>query len=128
MENLIKALLIACVPILTTFLIRFINTKVNVIKSDQSMKEYLEYISLAEQVVIDVVVALNQTIVETAKLEGKFDNQMAKEVFVRAKNDIQVILSEKAKEAIKIIYGDVDIWLETIIESTVNENKITILE
>lgn len=126
MDELLKALVIACIPILTAFLVRFINAKTGVLKDNKDFLEYLELIELAEQVIIDVVVALNQTVVEAAKLEGRFDKQKQKEVFISAKNDVQVILSTKTKEAIKIIYGNFDIWLETKIEAVVNENKIVV--
>ena len=126
MDELLKALVIACVPILTAFLVRFINAKVGILKSNGELQEHLDLIMIAEQAVIDVVIALNQTIVDTAKLEGKFDKSKQQEAFMRAKNDIQMILSSKTKEAIKIIYGNFDIWLETKIEAVVNENKIVV--
>ena len=123
-ENLIKALIMACAPILTFFLLDLIRTKSNSIKSNDKFVEKINYIEIAEQAVIDVVIALNQTIVDAAKLEGKFDKAKQMEVFMRAKNDIQVILSAKTKEVIRELYGDVDVWLDTKIEAAVNEYKI----
>ena len=129
MDDLLKALVVACAPILTMFLIRLINIKAEAIRTNSDNSEVVvnfELIDLAEQAVIDVVVALNQTIVDAAKLEGTFDKQKQREVFLRAKNDIQMILSRQTKEAIRIIYGDFDLWLDTKIEAVVNENKIEI--
>lgn len=126
MDELLKALVIACVPILTAFLVRYINVKVGMLKSNGELQEHLDLIAIGEQVVVDVVVALNQTIVDAAKLEGKFDKSKQQEAFMRAKNDIQIILSAQTKEAIKIVYGNFDIWLETKIEAVVNENKIVV--
>lgn len=123
-ENLIKMLIMACAPIVTIFILDLIRAKSSSIKSGDKFAEKLNYIEIAEGVVIDVVVALNQTIVDAAKLEGKFDKSKQIEVFMRAKNDIQVILSAGAKEAIKELYGDVDVWLDTKIEAAVNEYKV----
>lgn len=127
MDELIRNIIVAISPILAAFLISLIGEKVVALKNNKKLAELginETLIVLAEQVVVDVVIAINQTIVDAAKASGTFNKQKAEEVFYRAKNEILLILSPAMKESIKLMYGNFDVWLENKIEAVVNEQKI----
>lgn len=115
--NIISVLVTAVVlPLISlggTQLIKLINSK---IKNDNSTKLLTE----ATTVVTNAVRCVFQTYVESLKAEGKFDAQ-SQEIALKKARDITLSqLSEDAKEYIKNNFGDINNWINTQIEASIN--------
>lgn len=122
-KSLIESLLYLGVTVLTTFAIIYIRKYANVLVDKINNEDAEKYIRLAEQTIIDVVMATNQTFVDIRKAEGTFDQDAWTIAFEKTKGNILAILTETQKKAIEEVYGDLDKWLETKIEATVLEVK-----
>lgn len=115
--NILSVVITAVVlPLLSlggTQLIKFINSK---IKNDTAAKLLTE----ATTVVTNAVRCVFQTYVESLKAEGKFDAQ-SQEIALKKARDIALSqLSETAKEYIKNNFGDINEWVNTQIEASIN--------
>ena len=123
-QDLLYILLTAAVPVLTTYLCKFLYEKWTGHK-DAVKNEHIQ--AVLEQVVsmvCDVVTATTQTYVDELKKNGEFTEEAAIEAFKRTKETAIKLLSEEAKEIISKVYGSVDVYLDTLIEAQVKKQKI----
>ena len=82
-----------------------------------------KYINGAIGIVDGAVKATYQTYVQALKESGDFDKEAQLAALEKAKYAALAQLSEDAKEYIRALYGDLDQWLETQIESRLYELK-----
>ena len=97
-------------------LIAYLNTKVK----DEKTKVYL---SQATEVVNNVVRMVFQTYVDTLKKNASFDESAQLEALNKAKEKIMSLLNKEVIEFINKNYGDINNWITTQIESTINVLK-----
>lgn len=90
-------------------------------KTDNATLE--KYIDFASNAVELAVKQTTQTYVDSLKKQGAFNEAAQKEAFNKTLDTAKALLSEKAVEAINTVYGDVNEWLTSKIESTVAETK-----
>ncbi len=110
---LVTAVVLPLISLGGTQLIKLINSK---IKNDTAVKLLTE----ATTVVTNAVRCVFQTYVESLKAEGKFDAQ-SQEIALKKARDITLSqLSEDAKEYIKNNFGNINDWINTQIEASIN--------
>lgn len=112
LQNLLVATLLAILPIITQTITKYLKSLSNE-----------KYIKHATDIIIAVVSAMSQTIVDDLKQNGEFTREAQKMVFQDAKSQILNMLNEKSKIILKELYGDLDAWIETQIESAVKGLK-----
>lgn len=122
-ETLLIQILIALLPILTAFIVRYLNAKASQLKEYTKNKKIDNFIDLAQNTIQDIVIETNQTIVDTLKQQGKFDKEAQKSAFEISKTKILKTLTIKSKQAIELIYGDLNDFIDTQIEVAVNRAK-----
>ena len=122
-QNLLFVVLTAAVPILTTYLCKFLYEKWNTAKQQISNKQIQEILGQVIDTVYNCVQTVNQTFTDELKKKGEFTEEAAKEAFDMCKDMVLKMLSEDAKKIIIQVYGDIDIYLNTLIESTVKQSK-----
>lgn len=84
---------------------------------------FTKYMTLLSDTIIDCVVATNQTYVNTLKEQGKFDADAQKEAFNKTYEAVMRILTDDAKKYLGEVLGDLDLYINTMIESQVNFQK-----
>ena len=82
-----------------------------------------KYLNGAIGIVDGAVKATYQTYVQALKESGDFEKEAQLAALEKAKYAALAQLSEDAKEYIRALYGDLDKWLETQIESRLYELK-----
>ena len=117
----ILAAIVTCIvlPLISFIGIKFtqwLNTK---IKNDKG-KALMER---ATQIVLDAVRCVFQTYVEVLKKSGGFDQKAQIYAFNLAKDTALKQLGDDAKEYISENYGDLQEWLKTEIEASINKLK-----
>ena len=117
----ILAAIVTCIvlPLISFIGIKFtqwLNTK---IKNDKG-KALMER---ATQIVLDAVRCVFQTYVEALKKSGGFDQKAQIYAFNLAKDTALKQLGEDAKNYISKNYGDLQEWLKTEIEASINKLK-----
>lgn len=124
LQNILIAILLAAIPVITKELSDFLKTKSEEAKNQGKLQELNKYIDYAAAIVIDVVNSVSQTMVDSLKKEGAFTKEKQKEAFEKAKQEILSILTEESKAILSAAYGDLDKWLDNKIEATVKAEKL----
>lgn len=117
---------IAIIPllgVLVPFVVMAIKNKSKQIQAQTNSDIINEYIAIAEKVVVDCVVATNQTVVDTLKKQGVFTKEEWANAFETTRENIFAILTEAEKEVLAQVYSDLDTWVDTKIEATVKTLK-----
>lgn len=123
LQTTLIQVLIAILPILSAFLIRVLNLKAEQIKQLNKNRKLDKFIDLAKDIIEKSVISVNQTYVEKLKEQKEFTEEKQKEAFKIAKKKILSILTEDTKKAILLLYGDLNAFLDSQIEATVNNVK-----
>ena len=115
--------LIPLLAILTKYLVAWIQVKTKELTDTKDNEMFTKYMTLLSDTVIDCVVATNQTYVNTLKEQGKFDAEAQKEAFNKTYEAVMRILTDDAKKYLSEMLGDLDLYINTMIESQVNFQK-----
>lgn len=129
MELLIQIFQVCIIPllgILTKYLIDFLNAKRQEINQTIDNETAIKYNNMIFNTVTDCVIATNQTYVEALKAQGAFDAEAQKVAFQKTLDAVLAILTDDAKEYIQQAFGDITVYLTTLIESSVNKNKASV--
>ena len=94
-------------------LIAWLNAKIK----DENAKQQL---TVATDIVMNAVRSVFQTYVETLKKNGTFDKESQKVALIKAKDDALAQMSDEIKDYITKNHGDLETWITTQIESTIN--------
>lgn len=116
--------LVPILGILTSALIKFINSKIGELKERTENETLHKYIEMFNDTICNCVIATNQTYVEALKKQGSFDLEAQKMAFEMTKNAVLGLLSEEAKAYLTEIYGDLMTYLPIKIEAEVNNQKL----
>lgn len=125
LQNILYLILVGIVPLLVKYVVTFLQVKIaeNSAKIDNDKLE--QYLFAATDVLEKVVLSINQTYVDSLKLQGAF----TEEAQIAAKNmaieKAKELLTEESKKAIEMLYGDLTEYLEISIETLVRANKLT---
>jgi len=115
--NIISVLVTAVILPLISFagskLITWLNTKIK----DENGKIQL---TVATTIVTNAVRSVFQTYVDTLKKNGTFDLESQKIALTKAKDEALAQMTDDIKEYITKNYGDLEAWLTTQIEATIN--------
>ena len=109
----VTAVILPLISYAGTRLISYLNSKIK----DEKAKEFL---SQATTVVTNAVRAVFQTYVDSLKKSGNFGAEAQLEALNKAKDIALSQLSEEVKDYIAKNYGDINNWLTTQIEATIN--------
>lgn len=123
LKDLLYILITAAVPVLTTYLCKFLYVKWTEGKAKIKNEKISTTLDSVVTMVLDVVESVNQTFVDELKKKGEFTEESAKEAFNKSKETALKMLSEDAAEIITTVYGDIDVYLDTLIEATVKQLK-----
>ncbi len=122
-KDLLYILITAAVPVLTTYVCKFLYAKWTEGKVKIENEKISTTLDSVINMVLDVVESVNQTFVDELKKKGEFTEESAKEAFNKSKETALKMLSNDAADIITMVYGDVDVYLNTLIEATVKQLK-----
>lgn len=122
-SEIVNVCIIPLLGVLVTYLVKYINSKSKELESQVDNETAKKYINMLTKTITDCVIATNQTYVETLKAQGKFDAEAQKKAFEMTLSAVQGLLTTEAKTYLAEIYGDLDAYITTQIEATVNKNK-----
>ena len=109
----VTAVILPLISYAGTRLISYLNSK---IKNEKGK----DLLTQATTVVTNAVRAVFQTYVDSLKKSGEFGKEAQIEALNQAKNIALTQLSEDVKEYIQNNFGDINTWLTTQIEATIN--------
>lgn len=115
--------IIPLLGILTTYIVALIRNKIAEINNKTENETAQKYLTMLSETVISCVIATNQTYVESLKKQNKFDLEAQKKAFELTKDAVLEILSHEAIEYLNTIIGDLNTYIDKLIEATVNYKK-----
>ena len=123
LQQIFELCVIPLLGILTTYLVKLIRKKNEELDAKVSKEVSKKYIDMLANTITDCVVSTNQTYVDALKAANAFDKKKKKKAFELTYNKIMNVLTEDAKEYLTTIYGDLEIYITTKIESEVKLYK-----
>lgn len=124
LRDFLYIILLICIPFVTALVKYGINEATKFLSARTKNEQVLQYIREIGDAVANAVAAMNQKYVDDLKAAGKFDETMQKEILQRAISAALKSISGDAQEYLKENYGDTSAYIETRIESQINQNKI----
>ena len=122
--NLIETLVLAPLVIaISSFLIALIRQQTVRIEAKIKDEKAKRLIEIAEGVVLQAVTSVTQTYVEGLKADGAFDKNAQIWAFEESKDKIYMMLTDETMRAVQENYGNIEEWIKTKIEETVNKSK-----
>lgn len=122
-NQIFELCIIPLLGILTGFIVVFIRKKIaeTITKTDNEL--YKKYLNLLNDTICSCVIATNQTYVDALKKAGSFGKEEQLIAFNATKDAVLSILSTEAKQYLKTIIGDLDTYINQLIEAEVKELK-----
>lgn len=121
-----QMVLIPLLAILTKYITTWAQIKIDELTESKNNATFTKYMNLLQSTVIDCVIATNQTYVESLKLQGKFDAEAQKIAFKKTYDAVMLILTEDAVKYLNEALGDLDAYVNTLIEAQVNLQKVPV--
>lgn len=126
LEQIFDLCIVPLLGILTTYLIKLVNNKINEIKIENNDRTVQKYLDMLNQTITDCVIATSQTYVESLKKDKAFDAEAQKKAFQLTYDAIINIMSEDAKVYLTEAVGDLQLYIQQKIEAEVNINKASV--
>ncbi len=109
----VSAVVLPLISLIGAKLVSFINAKINNEKASKLLEK-------ATEIVTSAVRSVFQTYVEALKKNGTFDKDSQISALNQAKTIAINQMTDEVKTYISATYGDLDNWLSTNIEATIN--------
>ena len=122
-QTILFVMATAIMPVVVKYVVAYLQTKSDILIDSFENETIREYADDAIECVLNAVIAVNQTFVESLKNSGSFTESSQREAFNKAKQLVLSLISDNSKKAIEKLYGDFNTWLDNQIEVCVNEAK-----
>lgn len=124
LANILLAVVSTCTPILVTYLAKatkaWADKKALEIANAKAQAALLEINDIVSQ----AVTTTTQTYVDSLKASGSFDVTAQQTAFDKSRATIMSLLSAELQEFISSSYGNLALWVQTKIESTVKAQAL----
>ena len=122
-KDILYIIITTAVPVLVTYICKFLYAKWTESKVKIENEKVSTTLDNVVEMVLNVVEATNQSFVDELKKKGEFTEEYAAEAFRISKEKALTMLSVDAAEIISDVYGDVSVYIDTLIEATVRQLK-----
>lgn len=105
---------------------KYVNASIDNIQKNTKLAEYEKLnliIDQVQSVMTTIVQSVNQVFVDDLKKSKKFTKESATEAKNKALEMAKELLTEESANAIEQLYGNVDVYLDNLVESIVIELK-----
>lgn len=121
--ELLKIVIMIVVPVATSVLTYYAQKYFNQLIDENVSDEMEATLTKGFQILMDSVNYVQQTYVDSLKKQDKFTAEAQKEAFELAKKRAIELMNQYTQDAIIHIYGNLDTYIDTMIESIINQNK-----
>ena len=123
LNSIFKLCIVPLLGILTAYLVNLIKKKSNELQEIANNELANKYIGILTEIVINCVIATNQTYVDGLKDKNAFDVEAQKNAFEMTYNAVMRLLTDEAIDVLEEAFGDVSLLVTKMIETRVNYNK-----
>ena len=125
-QYILYIVLTAILPVAAKYTVNFIQARIRESAFiEEAAKTEARNILIKDALsdVMDAVLYVNQTFVDTLKARGEFTQSAWEEAKQKAYNAALLSVSEESKKAVASVYGSFDNWLQLKIEASVQAAK-----
>ncbi|MCI9345487.1 MAG: hypothetical protein HFI56_04415 [Lachnospiraceae bacterium] len=125
-QYILYIVLTAILPVAAKYTVNFIQARIRESAFiEEAAKTETRSILIKDALsdVMDAVLYVNQTFVDTLKARGEFTQSAWEEAKQKAYNAALLSVSEESKKAVASVYGSFDNWLQLKIEASVQAAK-----
>lgn len=123
LEILFKLIVLPIIPLVVLYAKTFIQLKIEELQEKIDNENVDKYLGLANDILQKVVTEVTQTYVDNLKSTNSFDKEAQKKAFMLAKEKFELIATDEVKNVIDEVMGDYDAWIQSAIETLVNQQK-----
>ena len=126
LQVILFTVITGCGVVVVRKILVFVNKKIDQVQANTKLVEYEKLNKIIDEVqseIFDVVCAVSQVFVDSLKESNRFDKEAAAAAKDIATDKANAMLTEEAIKAITQIKGDVDVFIDTTIESAVRQLK-----
>lgn len=123
LNQIFELCIIPLIGVLTAYFTAFVKKKTREIADEYNDDKMIKYVNLLSQTITDCVTATNQTYVDSLKGENAFDVDAQKKALEKTYQSVMTVLSEEATKYLTTVYGDLEEYIYTKIESEVKTQK-----
>ncbi len=124
LQEIFQVCIIPLLGILTTYLVKFISSKIQTMQKENDNELYRKYMQLLDETIEKCVIATNQTYVDSLKDKNAFTKEAQEEAFKKTYEAVMAILSVDAQKYLSEAVGDLNTYITKSIEAKVNVNKV----
>lgn len=125
-RTIIEVLIIPILAYVAKYLVDYIKAKKEATKNSDRTEFEKNVLDKVYDTVISCIECTNQTYADALRETGTFDSEAQKTALTKTTTAVLTLLTDETKEALGDIVGDVGIYLNTLIESTIKEKKIAV--
>lgn len=128
LQVIIYTLLTGCGMYVVYKVVGLVNTKIDELQANTKLANYEKLnkiIDKAQSILYTIVESVSQTYVDSLKKSGKFDSAAQTEAKNKAITLAKDMITDETANAITEIYGNLDSYLDSSIESIVKQLKET---
>ena len=123
LADIFEVCIIPLLGVLTAYIVKYIQVKSAEITKNTDNTLIDKYTGMLANTISACVLATNQTYVEALKKQGNFDAEAQKNAFNMTLDAVMNILNEDAKEYLSEAFGDLNSYIASQIEASININK-----
>ena len=123
LADIFEVCIIPLLGVLTAYVVKYIQVKSAEITKNTDNTLIDKYTGMLADTISACVLATNQTYVEALKKQGNFDAEAQKNAFNMTLDAVMNILNEDAKEYLSEAFGDLNSYIASQIEASININK-----
>ena len=123
LADIFEVCIIPLLGVLTAYVVKYIQVKSAEITKNTDNTLIDKYTGMLADTISACVLATNQTYVEALKKQGNFDAEAQKIAFNMTLDAVMNILSKDAKEYLSEAFGDLNSYIASQIEASININK-----
>ena len=123
LQSLLYAVIVAAVPVLTTFACKFLQALYEEHKTKIKNENIQAILGNVTNMITAAVETTTSTYVKNLKQEGVFDTDAQKEAFGKTYDAVKKQLTDESAEIIQDVYGDLETYLTNQIEQAVASLK-----
>lgn len=123
LADIFEVCIIPLLGVLTAYIVKYIQVKSAEITKNTDNTLIDKYTGMLADTISACVLATNQTYVEALKKQGKFDAEAQKIAFNMTLDAVMNILNKDAKEYLSETFGDLNSYIASQIEASININK-----
>ena len=123
LNQIFQTCIIPLLGLLTVYIILYLRKKSEEIQDNVDNALADKYIAMLTETIIACIRATNQTYVDALKDKNAFDEAAQIEAFNRTKEAVLKLLNEEVYNYLNEFYGDINILIDTLIESNISIAK-----